>query len=353
MESLLEWWRRSGAEAWLEAAALFLVVAVLTTLVRRVVWGRLARHAATTDTTWDDLLLDASRAPANLLIFIASLALALQVAPPSARDHGLARHGPRLLLVLCVLWMIERFAAATFEAKPLQGRISESGRRLWLTVVRLLVVVVGLLVMMDTLGLNVTPLLASLGVGSLAVALGVQETLANFFAGLYLLVDRPVRIGDNVRLEDGTEGVVATIGWRSTHVRLATNSMMVMPNTKLSSARLTNFDLPDPEYLVVVPAGVAYGQDLARVEAAALDVARAVQSTHAGAVAGFSPVVRFTAMADAAVTFNVVVRARSYESSGALRSELVKALHARFVEEGLEGPPAQRTVRVVGGGPGS
>jgi small-conductance mechanosensitive channel len=347
MEALMEALRRSELEAWLAALFSFVVMLGVLTVVRRVVWGQLTKRAAATATNWDDLLLKASRAPAGLLNLVASMALALQVAPPAARDHALTRAGPKILLALCVLWMIERLAAVTFEARPLQGRVSESGRRLWLTLVRLLVVVVGLLVIMDTLGVNITPVLASLGVGSLAVALAVQDTLSNFFAGLYLLVDRPVSIGDNVRLEDGTEGNVATIGWRSTQVRLGNNSVVIIPNAKLAASRLTNFDLPDPEFLVAVPVGVSHGSDLERVETVTLDVARALQTTHAAAVPGYSPVMRYTALAESAVTFNVFVRARNYDVSFVLKHDFIKALHARYRQEKVEIPFPQRAVHLV------
>ena len=97
---------------------------------------------------------------------------------------------------------------------------------------------------LESLGVPVAPLLTTLGIGSLAVALALQDTLANFFAGLHLLADRPVRPGDYIKLHEGEEGFVETIGWRSSRLRTTKNNIVVVPNQKLSQAILTNFHLP-------------------------------------------------------------------------------------------------------------
>ncbi len=112
--------------------------------------------------------------------------------------------------------------------------------------VRLLVGALAIITALETLGVPVAPLVTTLGVGSLAVALALQETLANFFAGLYLLADRPVRAGDYIKINDaqGEEGYVESIGWRSSRLRTLKNNTVIVPNQKLSQAILTNFHLP-------------------------------------------------------------------------------------------------------------
>ena len=112
--------------------------------------------------------------------------------------------------------------------------------------VRLLVGALAIITALESLGVPVAPLLTTLGVGSLAVALALQETLANFFAGLYLLADRPVRAGDYIKINDpqGEEGYVESIGWRSSRLRTLKNNTVIVPNQKLSQAILTNYHLP-------------------------------------------------------------------------------------------------------------
>src|SRR5262245_44360572 len=111
--------------------------------------------------------------------------------------------------------------------------------------IRVLILSLGAMALMRYLGIAITPMLTALGVGGLAVALALQDTLANFFAGVHILVETPIRVGDFIRLSTGEEGVVADIGWRTTRVRALANNMIVIPNTRITSGNLTNFNLPD------------------------------------------------------------------------------------------------------------
>jgi small-conductance mechanosensitive channel len=107
-------------------------------------------------------------------------------------------------------------------------------------VMRTIVIVVGGLVLLGHLGIAITPILAALGIGGVAIALALQDTLSNLFAGFHLLTDTPARVGDVVRLENGMEGVVEDIGWRSTRIRHPSDDLIIVPNAKLAQSILTN-----------------------------------------------------------------------------------------------------------------
>ena len=159
--------------------------------------------------------------------------------------------------------------------------------------VRVAVSILAAITALQALGVPVAPLLTTLGVGSLAVALALQDTLANFFAGIYLLADRPVGAGDYIKLHDGEEGYVEAIGWRSSRLRTAAGSAVIVPNQKLSQAILTNFHRPTPKVVMTIAITVAYGADVAAVEAALADELRRAT----GEVAELreaKPIVRFT-----------------------------------------------------------
>jgi small-conductance mechanosensitive channel len=117
-----------------------------------------------------------------------------------------------------------------------------------------LVVTIGLLVILNGLGLSITPMLTALGVGGLAVALALQEPLANFFAGVFLTLGGQIRLGDYVTLDSGQEGYVADFSWRSTRLRMLPNNLVVVPNSKLAQAIVTNHHLPSPDLAVLVRA---------------------------------------------------------------------------------------------------
>ena len=95
-----------------------------------------------------------------------------------------------------------------------------------------IVAILGLLVVLNGLGLSITPMLTALGVGGLAVALALQEPLANFFAGVFLTLAGQIRSGDYVKLDSGQEGYVVDFSWRSTRLRMLANNLVVVPNSK-------------------------------------------------------------------------------------------------------------------------
>ena len=172
------------------------------------------------------------------------------------------------------LYLIAQLSLALLER--LTAR-SEAGQRVGeqvMTMARVTLVVIFGALLLDNLGVHLTALVTTLGIGSLAVALALQDTLGNFFAGLYLKADRPVRPGDYVRVDTGDEGTVMHIGWRSTRLQTLANNTVVLPNERLSKAVVTNYNLPDPEVSVDVRVTVAYDADLERVERLMLEAAR-------------------------------------------------------------------------------
>ncbi|HEX7402300.1 MAG TPA: mechanosensitive ion channel domain-containing protein, partial [candidate division Zixibacteria bacterium] len=127
---------------------------------------------------------------------------------------------------------------------------------------KLLVLLIAILIILQTLGISITPILTALGVGGLAVALALQDTLSNLFAGIHILLSRKIRPGDYVKLESGEEGYVTDITWRNTTIRALPNNMIILPNSKLASAIVTNFYQPEREMAVLVQVGVGYPSDL-------------------------------------------------------------------------------------------
>jgi small-conductance mechanosensitive channel len=208
------------------------------------------------------------------------------------------------------------------------------------TVVRVGVFVLGGVILLGTLGISITPILTTLGVGGLAVALGLQETLANVFAGIHLTASKNIRVGDVVRLETGQEGTIEDIAWRATRVCLSSNDVVIVPNSKLAQSIVTNYDLPSRETGVVLNLAVHPDNDLELVERIALEEARAVTKSEGAAEA--EPIVRFHALGLASADFTVTVRAKSFGEGQLLRHELVRRLAARFRDERIVVPHPAR-----------
>jgi small-conductance mechanosensitive channel len=213
--------------------------------------------------------------------------------------------------------------------------------------------VLGTLVVLERLGISITPIVTALGVGGLAVALALQDTLANLFAGIRILAARKLRPGDYVRLDSGDEGYVLDITWAQTTIRHPLNNLVIVPNAKLASAISANYNLPASEQFVPVKLGVAHGSDLAQVERVTVEVAREVQRLGAGGVATHEPVVRFNAFSESAIEFNVILQATHFDQRFLLTHDFLTRVYARYRAEGIALPRAVRVVRLRDERPGS
>jgi small-conductance mechanosensitive channel len=207
-----------------------------------------------------------------------------------------------------------------------------------------LIAVLGLLVILNGLGLSITPMLTALGVGGLAVALALQEPLANFFAGLFITLAGQIRVGDYVKLDSGQEGYVVDFSWRSTRLRMLANNLIVVPNAKLAQAIVVNHDLPSRDLAVLVDVGVDYGSDLRHVERVVVEVGRGVMREVPGGVPEFEPFIRYHTLGDSSINFTVILRAREFVDQYLIKHEFVKRLHTRFNDEGIVIPFPIRTI---------
>jgi len=210
--------------------------------------------------------------------------------------------------------------------------------------IRILILIIGVLVMLQYLGISITPILTALGVGGIAVALALQDTLSNTFAGIHILLSRQIKPGNYIKLNSGEEGFVTDISWRNTSIRMMSNNMVLIPNLKLSSAIVTNYELPDHEMTVPVNVGVSYSSDLEKVESTVCDVAREVMREVPGGVPEYEPFIRFHTFADSTIDFTVYLRVKSFPDQYIIKHEFVKRLNRRFDESGIEIPFPIRTL---------
>ena len=207
-----------------------------------------------------------------------------------------------------------------------------------------LVFALGALVILNGLGLSIAPMIAALGVGGIAVALALQEPLANFFAGVFITLAGQIRLGDYVKLDSGQEGYVVDFSWRSTRLRMLANNLVIVPNSKLAQAIVVNHHLPSEDLAVLVEVGVDYASDLAHVERVVTEVGREVMSEVAGGVADFEPFIRFHTFGESSIDFSVILRGREFVDQFLIKHEFVKRLHTRFDREGIVIPFPIRTI---------
>jgi small-conductance mechanosensitive channel len=277
------------------------------------------------------------------LLIVGALMLIADAAPVPEQARGAVRQ----LLVICalILAVVLAIKGALLVLRNIEARYGLYNIRGPLEVfTKIVLIAVGGMIVLDNLGVSLTPLLTTLGIGSLAVAIALQDTLGNFFAGLYLKADRPIEIGHFVKLQTGEEGYVERIGWRSTRVRMLPNNTVVVPNNKLVQDNITNYYLPDPELAVLVQVGVAYDSDLEKVDKVTSEVAKEALQTTPGAIATFEPFIRYHTLGESSIDFTVILRAREFTDGILLKHEFIKKLHVRYEKEGIQFPFPTRIV---------
>jgi small-conductance mechanosensitive channel len=201
---------------------------------------------------------------------------------------------------------------------------------------------VGLMVL-QTLHVEILPLLTTLGVASLAVALALQDTLANVIAGIQLVIDQPIRAGDFVELDADKRGTVHEIGLRSTKIRTLENNMIIVPNYVLATSIVTNTDAFDPTYQHRFVVGVGYGSDSRQVQRVLEEVCEQASKEVAGFIRGPAQV-RFMDFGDSALIFRVEIGLLRFIGHRLPIGELYHRIFERFAAEGIEIPFPQRVV---------
>lgn len=328
-------------------AAAFLVVSVVALLFRKVLTTGLRRWLGPDSV---GVFLDAVRLPSILWCLVLGLFAAIELVELPRRLAGQLRTVLEVSVILSVTvtvaGVLDSLAAAAGERRALGIGVTGLVR----TAVRGTVLVVGLLVLLDALGVQITPLLTALGVGGLAVALALQDTLSNLFAGVHLLADKPIRVGDYVRIADAIEGYVVDVGWRSTRVRMLQNNVVIVPNKRVAESVITNYDMPERRMALLVPVSVGYGCDPDRIESVLVEETRRAAGEVPGLLADPPPLARLIPGFGAySLDFTLVCQVASFVDQYAVQHELRKRILRRFQAEGIDIPYPVRTVEVRGG----
>jgi Small-conductance mechanosensitive channel len=319
-------------------ASACLVLGVVLGIVLRALFGRLAQRATETETQWDDLWWGVLRQIALPATSITGAWWATSILRLQEPVRGFIERVLLAAIVLTVSLTIAGFAANMVNRVALSRSGVAHSASIFVLLTKGTIVGVGVMVLLQSIGISVAPLLTALGVGGLAVALALQDTLRNLFAGIQILASKKVQPGDFVKLDTGEEGYVDDINWRNTTVRQLNGNIVIVPNAHLADTVMTNYHQPAEEMSVSVQVGVGYESDLDEVERITLEVARDVQRTVEGAMPDHEPLIRFHTFADMRINFSVILRAAEPTAQYVIVHEFIKRLHRRYRAEGIEIP---------------
>jgi small-conductance mechanosensitive channel len=312
-------------------------------LLKSIIAPRLVRLAARTRGEWDDLVIKETQKRLPFWSLLASAWIALSFWHLGPEPHRLIQ---RLLFVIVAFSVTLSASGIATGLVRLYGNTVPDLQVTGLTnnIVSIIVLGLGLLVILNSLGVSITPMLTALGVGGLAVALALQDPLSNMFAGVFMTISGQIRVGDYVRLDNGLEGYVIDFNWRSARVRQLANNVIVVPNAKLAQSMVLNFNLPSQDLAVLVDVGVAYDSDLERVERVTIEVATDVMKTVQGGVKDFQPFIRFHTFGDSSINFSTIMRGNEFVDQFLIKHEFVKRLQKRYAQEGINIPFPIRTL---------
>jgi MscS family membrane protein len=344
------------SEEWLEvglAVVIFLVVAIMGKRAIKWVFHNLIRRlTGLTKTTLDDAILDAIAPPFYWLTIIYAFQLALNrltfVFEELVFESGQIYFVLYLLVGFALAWRLTVNIAIWYEREGVSGENVALSQQLmpFLRRVALIVLsVIFIIILLDFFNIEVSGFVATLGIGSLAIALAAQAALSDTISGFIIMIDRPYRIGDRIEIQDiNTWGDVEDIGLRSTRIRTRDNRMVIVPNSVISKSLIVNHSYPDEQYRIETHVGVAYGTDIEQARAAIIDAVKTVP----GVLANRPIEALFVEFGDSALVFRVRWWLESYVDTRRMFDRVHTAIYNALNEAKIEIPFPQRVVTYKG-----
>jgi small-conductance mechanosensitive channel len=314
-------------------------------IVRAAIFRILHAWAQKTTTQLDDIIIESSKNPSILLAVAIGLHIGLAFSGLPAKHIAYLSKILHVVIILSVT-----VASATLSGRLFKNYVQKTNIPIPTTglaygILKGTIIIIGFLIVLTDLGISITPLITALGVGGLAVALALQDTLANLFAGVHILMEKSLRIGDFVKLETGQEGYVDDITWRTTRVRMLPNNVVVIPNSKLAQSVLTNYYLPEKRMSLLISIGVSYSADPEQVERILVEEAKKGTADIPGLLANPEPFVRFIpGFGESSLDFTLICQVAEFTDQYLAQHELRKRIFKRFKKEGIEIPFPHRTV---------
>ncbi len=322
-----------------------LAFALILVLIRNIAFRLLHKWSKKTETKIDDLIIESFKTPYIYLSIAISLYAGIAISDIDEKHLFYINKAIQVIVIFAIT-----FAAANITSRIFKNYIQESNLPIPTTglvygLFKGLVIVTGFMIILTVIGVSITPLLTALGVGGLAVALALKDTLSNLFAGVHMLVEKSIRVGDYIKIETGQEGFVEDITWRTTRIRMLSNNIVVIPNNRLAQSIAVNYFLPEKRIVIQMPVSVSYFSDPEIIEKILLEEVRKAAMTTEGLLQEPEPSVRFSpGFGESSLDFTVVFNVREITDQYAVQHELRKRIFNRFKEEGIEIPYPHRTV---------
>jgi small-conductance mechanosensitive channel len=313
-------------------------------IIRLTILKRLANLARKSKSRMDDVFLESLRSVIVLWLVLIGVFISINILPLSVKQKAFFDQVFQAILIFSIFWFLMQLLGKFFFTYSDKFRSKLAAASIIKNTIKIFVMTIGLLIILQTLGISITPVITTLGVGGLAVALALQDTLANLFAGFHIIATQRVKPKDYIKLDSGEEGYVVDITWRDTLLRQLPNNYIIIPNSRLSSAIVTNYYQPKNALNLLIEVGIDYSSNLEHVEQVTLEVAREILKEVPGGEETFEPFMRYHTFGDSSINFTVYLRCKEFYEKFLVRHEFIKRLKKRYDQEGINIPFPIRTV---------
>lgn len=319
---------------------------------KRYIHSKLKLAAKKSTWTGDDAVLDAIEPHIVVWFFLGALSIATSTIDSVAMENTYLKsflndYVSKFLVIMLIGSITLAFGKLAVSLFNSWARDQEKGfpsTTMFTNFVRIAIYVIGALIILDALSISIAPMITALGVGGLAVSLALKDTLTDVFAGLHILLSKKVQVGDFVQIDTGDMGYVQNISWRNTTIMERTNNIIHIPNTRLSSAIIKNFDSGDRSFSVRIPVGVGYSSNLDEVEKVTHEVIKEIQISMDETNKNYEPTMRFQNFGESSINLMVYFRGNRYGDQNPIIDRFIKLLHKKYAEAGIEIPFPMRTV---------
>ena len=338
------------AHSFLTFAIFFIVAHMVSYIAKKVI----LRITAKTKTDIDDSIVKNTNKPISLLLLLLGVKLAIIPLELTDKVNTMAQHTISTLVIivitytLIVVFSIMIMAWAKRLAEKTKSKADDQTVKISEKATKVIVITLALLFILQVWGIQIGPLLASLGIIGIAVAFGLQNTLGNIFGGISMILDRSIRVGDVIKLDEGTPGeiggTVIDVGLRSTRIKTWNNEVVVVPNGVLAGQKIKNYVLPDHTARIVVPFSVAYGSGINQVKKIVMNEINKLDNLNPKEKSQ----VMFVEMGPSSMNFQALVYITSYEHRFETKENLNCRIYDAFNKNKILIPFPQMDIYIKG-----
>lgn len=299
-----------------------------------------------TKTDVDDLIVRKTNRPVSLILLLIGFRLAFFPLGIKQNILDIMEHIISSLIILVITYVVIVVFGIFIDnwgrkvAEKTKSTLDDELVPIFHKFSKIFISIIGLMIVLTVWGVQIGPLLASLGIAGIAIAFALQSTLGNIFGGISIILDKSIKVGDKIKIDADTMGAVVDVGLRSTKIRTWDNEIVTVPNGKLAESKILNFMQPEPSVRIVIDFGVEYGSDTSKVRKVVLDTIAKTPNV----LKGPAPKVLMEEMADFALKFKALFWVGSFDIKFETKALATEKIYDALRKAGIGIPFPTRTV---------